>query len=85
MSKKQINTKLPASFEEAMKELSTIVAQMESGELALEASVLLYKRGSDLVQYCTKQLDVVDSQVKILQQDMLRAFSPDAASIEERE
>jgi len=67
----------PASFEEAMEELEKLVSQMEAGELPLEASVAAYKRGSELVKYCSAQLDKVDSQVKILEGEMLKPFATD--------
>jgi exodeoxyribonuclease VII small subunit len=69
----------PSSFEDAMIELEQLVAQMEAGELPLEASVAAYQRGSALVKYCAAQLDKVDSQVKLLEGEMLKPFTPDAA------
>ena len=65
----------PASFEEAMAELAQLVTQMESGQLPLEASVAAYARGSELVKYCAGQLDKVESQVKVLEGDMLKPFA----------
>jgi exodeoxyribonuclease VII small subunit len=65
----------PVSFEEAMAELAALVTQMESGQLPLEASVAAYARGSELVKYCAGQLDKVESQVKILEGDMLKPFA----------
>ncbi len=65
----------PASFEEAMAELAQLVTQMESGQLPLEASVAAYARGSELVKFCAGQLDKVESQVKILEGDMLKPFA----------
>ena len=67
---------VPASFEEAMAELAQLVAQMEAGQLPLEASVAAYARGSTLVQFCAAQLEKVESQVKILEGDMLKPFAP---------
>lgn len=63
-----------------MAELERLVAQMEAGELPLEASVAAYKRGSELVKYCAGQLEKVESQVKMLEGEMLKPFSIDAAS-----
>ena len=57
-----------------MAELDKLVAQMESGQLPLEASIAAYKRGSELVRYCAAQLDRVEDQVKLLESDMLRPF-----------
>ena len=78
MSKKPATVQSPASFEEAMAGLQQLVTQMEAGELALEASIAAYKRGSELVKYCLSQLDKVDSQVKILEGDMLKPFEANA-------
>ena len=78
MSKKLPSVALPASFEEAMAELEQLVARMEAGELPLEASVAAYKRGSELVKYCTAQLEKVDHQVKVLEGDMLKPFNAES-------
>jgi exodeoxyribonuclease VII small subunit len=72
-------TTAPGSFEEAMAELAQLVTQMEGGQLPLEASVAAYARGSELVKYCAAQLERVESQVKILEGDMLKPFSVDGA------
>ncbi|MFZ6649089.1 exodeoxyribonuclease VII small subunit [Undibacterium sp. TJN25] len=77
MPKKIPSTSQPDSFEAAMQELADLVSQMEAGELPLEASVTAYKRGSELIKYCAGQLDKVETQVKILEADMLKPFSAD--------
>ena len=74
---------LPASFEQAMEELEQLVARMEAGELPLEASVAAYKRGSELVKFCAAQLEKVDSQVKLLEGDMLKPFQATDAGNED--
>ncbi len=78
MPKKPASAEAPATFEEAMAELQQLVTQMEAGELALEASITAYKRGSELVKFCQGQLDKVESQVRILEGDMLKPFVADA-------
>jgi exodeoxyribonuclease VII small subunit len=65
----------PESFEQAMAELAQLVTRMESGQLPLEASVAAYARGSELVKYCAAQLEKVESQVKVLEGDMLKPFA----------
>lgn len=82
MSKKNVSASEPASFEQAMAELEQLVTQMEEGELPLEASVAAYQRGSELVKYCAAQLDKVESQVKVLEGDMLKPFAADGAGDE---
>ncbi|MDB5763386.1 MAG: exodeoxyribonuclease small subunit [Herminiimonas sp.] len=79
MPKKIISAEPPASFEEAMTELEQLVARMEAGELPLEESVAAYKRGSELVKYCSLQLDKVDTQVKVLEGEILKPFAADGA------
>jgi exodeoxyribonuclease VII small subunit len=69
--------KPPESFEQAMAELAQLVTQMESGQMPLEASVAAYARGSELVRYCAAQLEKVESQVKVLEGEMLKPFSTD--------
>lgn len=69
----------PASFESAMAELAQLVARMEAGELALEASVAAYARGSELVRYCAAQLEKVEQQVSVLDGELLKPFQTDAS------
>lgn len=54
------------NFEHAFSELERIVAQMESGQMPLEASLEAYKRGNLLLEFCQKSLANVEQQVKIL-------------------
>ncbi|MCU6434755.1 exodeoxyribonuclease VII small subunit [Undibacterium sp. Jales W-56] len=79
MPKKSPSASQPESFEAAMSELSELVAQMEAGELPLEASVSAYQRGSELIKYCASQLDKVEQQVKVLEAGMLKPFSGDGS------
>ncbi len=65
----------PATFEEATAELQRLVAQMEAGELALEASIAAYQRGSELVKFCHSQLERIEGQIKVLEGDMLKPFA----------
>jgi exodeoxyribonuclease VII small subunit len=80
MAKKLVPDSAPLSFEESMAELEQLVAQMEAGELPLEASVAAYKRGSELVKYCSMQLEKVEGQVKILEGEMLKPFVAESPS-----
>ena len=56
----------PQSFEQAFSELESIVAQMESGQMALDASLAAYQHGNALLQFCQKALTEVEQQVQIL-------------------
>lgn len=62
----------PESFEAASTELENIVTAMEAGQMSLEASLAAYKRAAELLQYCQKQLQDAQQQVRILEADMLK-------------
>ena len=72
-------TAAPAhNFEEAFAAIEGIVAQMESGQMPLEASLEAYKRGNSLLEFCQKSLAEVEQQVKILNaRQQLVAFGTD--------
>ena len=64
------------SFEEAFNELEDIVAKLESGELALEQSVVLFERGRKLSDYCQAVLDKAELRVNQLTNDAeIRPFT----------
>jgi exodeoxyribonuclease VII small subunit len=69
----------PKDYESALAELEAIVAEMESGQLPLEASLTAYKRGAELLQYCRQQLTDAEQQVKILENGTLQPFKSDDA------
>ncbi|MBW8369760.1 MAG: exodeoxyribonuclease VII small subunit [Thiobacillus sp.] len=69
----------PKDYESALAELDTIVAEMESGQLPLEASLTAYKRGAELLQYCRQQLANAEQQVKILENGSLQPFRTEDA------
>jgi exodeoxyribonuclease VII small subunit len=64
----------PKDYESALAELEAIVAEMESGQLPLEASLAAYTRGAELLQYCRQQLAAAEQQVKILENGALQPF-----------
>ncbi len=51
------------TFEENMKKLGTIVAELEKGDIPLEKAVGLYGEGVKLSAVCKKQLD--EAKIKI--------------------
>jgi exodeoxyribonuclease VII small subunit len=80
MSKREpAATEAPASFEGALKELETLVASLESGTLSLEQSLAAHKRGLELARYCQSTLAQAQQQVRILEEEALKAFPGDDA------
>lgn len=52
------------SYEQAYDQLEIVIAQLESGELSLEASVKLYKEGQQLSAHCQKLLESAELTIK---------------------
>lgn len=55
-----------ARFEDAMKELETIVQNLERGELPLEESLQLFERGMALARQCRGALDSAELKLRNL-------------------
>ena len=52
------------SFEEALKELEAIVAELESGQAPLEQSIERYERGAKLKAHCEARLEAARLKVE---------------------
>jgi exodeoxyribonuclease VII small subunit len=52
------------SFEAALKELESIVARLEQGEVDLEDSIALYERGQGLKAHCEKKLKAAEGRLE---------------------
>ena len=52
------------SFEDAMKELESVVSRLESGNASLEDSIKLYERGAALRAHCDKVLRAAEERVE---------------------
>ena len=72
MKNKKLNQEL--DFESAFDELQNIQNKIDSGDLSLEDSVELYKRGSYLIKFCEEKLKSVEQEIKILQKNTLKDF-----------
>lgn len=55
-----------ATFEESLKQLETIVDQLEKGDLPLEESLKLFERGVGLSAICKQELDAAEGKVQTL-------------------
>ncbi|EGI75478.1 exonuclease VII small subunit [Hylemonella gracilis ATCC 19624] len=68
---------MPATYEEAMRELEQLVVRLESGELPLEQLLAAYQRGAEILQFCRGRLEAVESQIKVLDDGMLKTWTPE--------
>jgi exodeoxyribonuclease VII small subunit len=73
---KPVKSSQPENFEAGLTELENIVASMEAGQMPLEASLLAHKRGTELLQYCQAILQNAQQQVRLLEANTLKNFSP---------
>ena len=72
-------TELPRSFDAALAELEGLVGRMETGELPLQESLAVYKRGAELLAYCQTALKDAEQQVQVMEKGLLQPFTADDA------
>lgn len=70
-------TSAPVSFEAAQQELEQLVARLESGDLPLDQLLSQYQRGAELLKFCRDRLEAVETQIKVLDQGTLKAWTPE--------
>ena len=69
--KKKNNDISKLSFEEAIKELGSIVGKIEQGEIPLQDSLNQYERGMSLIQHCQAILKKAEMRIeKISEKDV---------------
>ena len=55
-----------SNFEQALERLETIVAEMETGDLSLDAMIAHFEEGSKLVKLCSARLNEVEKKIEKL-------------------
>ena len=64
------------TYEEALAELESIVAVLESEKRSLDEALALFERGQALARFCTGLLEQAELKVQALSGDDLVEFSP---------
>ncbi|MDE2056164.1 MAG: exodeoxyribonuclease VII small subunit [Betaproteobacteria bacterium] len=62
------------TYEVAIKELETLLTQLEGGQLPLEEAIETYRRGSELIRFCQEQLKEAEQKIQILTNGELKEF-----------
>lgn len=62
------------TYEQASKELETIVAALEAGEQPLDIAITLFERGQILIQRCNFLLDQAELKVRQINGGELEDF-----------
>lgn len=57
------------SFEQAMKELESVVDRLEHGDVPLDDSITLYERGAALKKRCEEELNRAEEKVAAIKLD----------------
>jgi len=65
----------PASYEQALAELESLVAAMENAQLPLDDLLKSYRRGAQLLAFCRARLQAVEQQVKVLERGQLEPWN----------
>ncbi len=68
------------SFEDVLTELESIISAMEVGQMPLQETLDVYKRGMILLRQCQETLNAAEQQIRILENNALRPFKPDTFS-----
>jgi exodeoxyribonuclease VII small subunit len=65
-------------FEEVLKELEQVAAQMERGDLPLDDAIASFEKGIRLSAYCRKKLDEAEGKIQKLTREAGLEEFPDA-------
>ena len=57
------------TFESSLKELETIVKQLEDGDMALEESLKLFEKGVRLSRECRERLNNAERRIEVLMKE----------------
>ena len=74
MAKAAKSVALPENFEQGLAELEGLIAQMEGGNQPLDASLLAFQRGTELLRFCEGKLSAAEQQVRVLEAGELQAL-----------
>ena len=56
-------------YEDAVKELESIVSKLSEGKVSLDESLALYTRGVELSNLCQKRLNEIEEKISIINSD----------------
>lgn len=65
----------PVSYEAALEELEQLLQRLEASHTPLEQLLASYQRGNELLKFCRQRLDVLEQQVKVLDDGVLKPWS----------
>lgn len=72
---KKSNDTEKLSFEEAIKELTSIVAGIEQGQISLESSLSQYEKGMRLIKHCREILAKAEKRIEKISETEIKQKS----------
>lgn len=63
------NIKQEESIEEVFAQLDVLAEKLENRDTSLEDSFALYKKGMELLKYCSEKLDTVEKKMLQMNED----------------
>ena len=54
------------AFEDAVRELESIVERLERGQASLDEAIALWERGEELYRFCAGKLDAAEGRIEEL-------------------
>jgi len=76
MSAKQNSGINKLTFEQAIKELTTIVTQIEQGQIPLQESIQQYEKGMALIKHCRDILQKAEKRIEKITETEHEARNP---------
>lgn len=58
------------SYEEALKELETILAELEKGEINLDEAIKLFEKSVELSKICFEKIKTTEGKVEIIKKEL---------------
>ena len=70
--------KKPKTFEEGLRRLQDLLAQMQDEQTTLDQSVKLYSEAAQLIQYCNETLNSSKLQIQEIDSSLAAPAGPEA-------
>lgn len=69
MANDRIESQSGEELEEIFEKLDGVISQLESDEISLEKSFILYNQGMDAIRRCNAAIDMIEKKVQLIDQN----------------
>ena len=85
MTKNSKNEISKLTFEDAIQNLTEIVAKIESGQTPLQSSIEQYEKGMELIKHCRGILQAAEKKIEKISAESTKQIDTDAENGEDKE